>query len=108
MFDEKSIEVSLSTTHIVYQSNSETIFPTPEYSSEPLVDAYKVIINGEVVGIVSEEDDVDDIVNELLEAYKDNEQVSDAIVSFTSEITLTKTQTFSHNITSETEIENSI
>ena len=92
----------------VAPSPSETILPAPEYSSEPLVDAYKVIIDGEVVGIVPEADDVDDIVNELLEIYKESENVTDASVSFLSEITLTKTQTFSHNITNEAEIENTI
>ena len=92
----------------VAPSPSETILPAPEYSSEPLVDAYKVIIDGEVVGIVPEADDVDDIVNELLEVYKQNENVTDATVSFLNEITITKTQTFSHNITNEAEIENTI
>lgn len=92
----------------VVPSPSGTILPAPDYSSEPLVDAYKVIINGEVVGIVPEADDVDNIVNALLEEYKQSEKITNATVSFIDEITVTKTQTFSHNITNEAEIENTI
>lgn len=83
----------------------EPTIPFPEISFEPLIDAYKVLIDGMVVGIVSEETAVDDIICSIQKEYELNENIEDTICELSKEITIEKMQTYANNITDESIIE---
>lgn len=99
---EPSVGQSNGAEESVSPSVSDFVKP-PDFKddkdAEPLIDAYKIVVDGDIVGIVSNEDDVDDIMNSLLEDYKSNNDVDDAIYEITKDIQIKKVQTFSHNIT---------
>lgn len=77
-------------------------------TSEELIDAYKVFVNGDVVGIVSSEDELDKMMSDLLDNYKNENNVDDVVYEFTKDIQIKKVQTFAHNITANQTVENAI
>lgn len=86
----------------------EIVPPESADTGDTLVDAYKVLVGGEVVGIVSDEDSVDEIMNNLLDGYKSANGVSDAVCEMTQDVQIRKVQTFAHNITSDKTVEKAI
>lgn len=85
------------------------VLPSVEDSvNEELIDAYKIFVDGDVVGIVSSEDELDDIMSNLFENYKDENNVEDAVYEVTKDIQIKKVQTYAHNITASEKVEDAI
>lgn len=82
--------------------------PESNIAEDTLVDAYKVFVDGEVVGIVSDEESLDEIMNNLLDSYKSFSGVSDAVYEVTQDVQIKKVQTFAHNITSDKIVEEAL
>ncbi len=82
--------------------------PAPDYSTEPLIDAFKVVVDGQTVGMVTSEDELQEIISGMLSDYKEMENLDNAIYELTQTIELKKTSTFANNISHDKEIENVI
>lgn len=92
-------------------SYSENVnFPNTKGDSdvEPLIDAYKVLVDGNIVGIVSSESEIEEIMNSLLDDYKNDNNVDNAVYEVTKDIQVRKVQTFSHNITDNNVVESAL
>lgn len=75
---------------------------------EPLINAYEVVIDGNVVGVFDKYIDVDQIVNKLKDEYENTENVTDVIPEISRKIEIISTKTFAHNITDYSNIVDAI
>ena len=104
--DDENIIIQVPEENVPSATNG--IETQPEASFEPLIDAYKIIIDGSVAGIVTDANAVDNIIHDMQEEYELNANVNNTICELSKTITVEKMQTYSHNITENSLIENAI
>lgn len=77
-------------------------------SFEPLIEAYKVIVDGKIIGIITNKTAVDDIICSIQDEYEKNANVENTICEIYKEIVVEKMQTYANNITDKGLIEKAI
>lgn len=106
--------VPSSTDNNIVDNGKETVVPpiilpsVDDSVNEELIDAYKIYVDGDVVGIISSEDELDEIISNLFEDYKNENNVDDAVYEVTKDIQIKKVQTYAHNITASEKVEDAI
>ena len=109
-FAEKTIDSVIrgsGTSSDTLPSSSPEI-TEPEVSFEPLIEAYKVIIDGTVVGIVSDETKVNDIICDMQEEYESRENIENTVYELSKEIVVEKMRTYAKNLTEDMSIEDAV
>ncbi len=80
----------------------------PQYSTEPFIDAFKVMVDHKCIGIVTSEDAVDEIIEKLTAEFSNSQHSDDVVCEVIKKIEIKKTQTFSNNITDSEQLEECI